>query len=369
MTPRYETTLWQSLSEHGLVTGDEPTRTDDNAPWYVRTMLGIAGWIGALFMLGAVFSGIAMLFDSAIAAGVLGLIACVLAIVIYRSLRNNDFMAQFGFAISLAGQGLLIFSMLQGLQLFDNGDAFIQQIHLLAMMLVVLQSVLFLMIPNYLHRIWSGVVGIAALTFLMIQFGLYPFTTFILLAATAIIWLNEFSWVKHGSKVQALGYSCVFVCFAHLITDNQVLDFSRFWHDFFGVTPLGGALGIMIASLLLGLVLLAVVLVLLKRASLSIMSGKGLAAILLAILIAVIGIRAPGITIGLVFVLLGYAHGNKVLTGIGLVTLLVFLSQFYYQLNLTLLYKSLVLFFSGIALILVRQLMHYFWPRVESDNA
>ncbi len=369
MTPRHETILWRSLSEKGLVAGDEPAQTEGNAPWYVRTMLGIAGWVGALFMLGAVFSGIAMLFDSAVAAGVLGLIACILAVIIYRSLRNNDFMAQFGFAISLAGQGLLVFSTIQGLQLFKNEDAFSQKINLLAMILVGLQSILFLMIPNYLHRIWSGVIGIAALTFLLSELGLYPFTLFLLLAAAATIWLQEFTWAKHGSKVQALGYSFVFVCFAHLITQNKTLGFNRFWGELFGVSPLGGALGITLSSLALGIVLLAVVLVLIKRAKLSVISGKGIAVILLAILIAVIGIKAPGITIGLVFVLLGHAHGNKVLTGIGLVTLIAFLSQFYYQLDLTLLQKSLVLFFSGAALIIVRQLMHYFWPKVESKNA
>lgn len=369
MTVRYETTLWQRLSEHNLVTGDEPARTEDSAPWYVRTMLGIAGWVGALFMLGALFSGIAMIVDSALAAGVLGAMACLFAVIIYRMVRNNDFMAQFGFAISLAGQGLLVFSMLQGLQLFEGGEDYINQIRLLALMLAVLQVVLFLMIPNFLHRIWSGVIGIAAITFLLIQFGLYPFTTTLLLAATAIVWLQEFKWAKYSSMIQALGYSLVLVCFAHLITDNHVFGLSQFWQVTFGVRPLGGALGSNLTALLSGGVLLVVVWVVLQRTQLKLMSGKGLGALLLALLIAVVGVRTPGITIALVFVLLGYAHGNKVLTGMGLVTLVVFLSQFYYQLNFTLLQKSLVLFFSGIALLVVRQMMHVFWPKTESNDA
>ena len=369
MTVRYETKLWQRLAKNDLVKGEEPLLAEDGGPWYVRAMLGIAGWIGALFMLGALFSGFAMLFDSALAAGVLGLVACIVSVVIYRSLKNNDFMAQFGFAISLAGQGLLIFSMLQGLQLFEGGEEFIGQIRLLAFTLVVLQAILFLMIPNFLHRIWSGVIGLGALTFLMIQFGLYPLTLAILLAAVAIFWLQEFSWAKYSSMVQALGYSFVFVCFAHLVTENQVLGMSRFWQEAFGVAPLGGAWGYTVAALLLGVVLVAVVFVLLKRAGIKPISDMGLPALLLALLMALVGIRAPGISIALVFVLIGYAHGNRVLTGIGLVTLVVFLSQFYYQLNLTLLQKSLVLFFSGIALLLLRQLMHYLWPNRESDHA
>jgi len=369
MTVRYETTLWQRLSDNGLVVGDEPARTEDSAPWYVRTMLGIAGWVGALFLLGALFSGITMLVDSAFADGILGTMACLFAIIIYRIIRNNDFMGQFGFAISLAGQGLLVFSLMRGLQLFEGGEAFINQIRLLALMLSILQTILFLMIPNFLHRIWSGVICIGAITFLLIQFGLYPFTSTLLLAGAAIVWLQEFKWAKYSAMVQALGYSLVFVCIAHLITDNHVLGLSQFWQQTFGVRPLGSVWGNNLTALLSGGVLLAVVWIVLQRVQLPLMSGKGLGALLLALLIAVVGIRTQGITIGLVFVLLGYAHGNKVLTGMGLVTLVLFLSQFYYQLNLTLLQKSLVLFFSGIALLVVRQMMHVFWPKTDSNNA
>jgi len=369
MTVRYEATLWQRLVDNHLVTGDEPARNEDSAPWYVRTMLGIAGWIGALFMLGALFSGFAMLFDSALAASVLGITACVLAIAIYRLVKNSDFMAQFGFAISLAGQGLLVFSFLKGLELFEGGEAFISQLRLLAAMLVVLQIILFLAIPNFLHRIWSGVMGIGAATFLLIQLGLYPFTAVLLLAAAAIVWLQEFTWAKYSSMVQALGYSLVFVCFAHLVADNQVLGLSQFWQQTFGVTPLGGAYGSTLAALLLGGVLLGVVGVLLTRAQVNLMSGVGLGALALAALIAVVGTRTPGITIGLVFVLLGYAHGNKILLGVGLLTLIVFVSQFYYQLNFTLLQKSLILFLSGLALLVVRQLMQMFWPKLVASDA
>lgn len=369
MTVRYETTLWKKLAENGLVAGEEPALVEDSAPWYVRTMLGIAGWIGALFMLGALFSGFWSFFESEIASGVLGLIACFVAILIYRSMKHNDFMAQFGFAISLAGQGLLTFGMLQGLELFEGGDEFIGRVRLLALIMVVLQLILFIMIPNFLHRIWSGVIGIGALTFLMIQFGFYPFSLAVLLAAAAIVWLKEFEWAKYNSMVQALGYSLVFVCFIHLVTENHVIGMSRFWQETFGVTALGGAWGNNLSSFLLGFVLIAVVFVLLTRAKVKWLSGKGIAALFLALFIAVLGIWTPGITIALVFVILGYAHGNKVLTGVGLVTLVIFMSQFYYQLELTLLYKSLVLVVSGLALLLIRQLMKSFWSQQENSNA
>ena len=59
-TPR--DALWAQLRDGGLVEGDLPEVGDARAPWFVRVMLGIAGWIGALFLLGFVGAGFAFVF-------------------------------------------------------------------------------------------------------------------------------------------------------------------------------------------------------------------------------------------------------------------------------------------------------------------
>ena len=42
---------WAQLKEAGLVEGEQPQAADVTTPWYVQAMLGIAGWIGAMFLL------------------------------------------------------------------------------------------------------------------------------------------------------------------------------------------------------------------------------------------------------------------------------------------------------------------------------
>ena len=42
---------WQTLLDAGLVSGAEPPAGKLESPWYVRLMLGVAGWIAALFLL------------------------------------------------------------------------------------------------------------------------------------------------------------------------------------------------------------------------------------------------------------------------------------------------------------------------------
>lgn len=362
--------LWQKLLSNGLVNGEEPEVTQGGSPWYVRVMLGIAGWVGALFLLGSVFGGLALLLltSSVPAVGALGVIACFLAVIIYRSTKQNDFAEQFAFAVSLAGQALLVFSILSGLDLFRNTNEFVSQVQLVAMLSAVLQLVLFLLVPNYLHRIWSALIGVGAVVFLLNQFGLYPFTLSLVLAAAVAVWLQEFRWVKHGEMLRALGYSLVIVSIFHLLTQNYFWEGGRFWQNIFGIEPLGGQTGELLASLALGLVLIVLVLTLLKRGAVALTNRIGIASLVLAVLVALIGVYAPGITVGLVIVLLGFSQGNTILTGLGLVTVVVFVSQFYYLLHLTLLEKSVLLVVSGLGLLAVRQVLRHFWPK-EISNA
>lgn len=359
--------LWQKLLTQGLVTGEEPEFNDDTAPWYVRTMLGIAGWVGAILLLGALFGGFALLTDSAVVAGMLGAGACLVAVIIYRATHHNDFAKQFAFAVSLAGQALLVYSILKGLNLFQDTEAFISRVRQVAMVLVVLQTILFLVVPNILHRTWSALIGVGAAVFLLNQYGLYPFTLAITLAAGTMLWLQEFHWAKYGEMLRALGYSLIIVSISHLLTQNHFWDDGRFWQNVFGIQSLGGAVGEWLASLCLGVILIALVFVLLKRGEIALGSSISIASLVLAVLVTLIGLQAPGITVGIVVVLLGYSRGNTILTGLGLVTLVVFISQFYYLLHLTLLQKSILLFGSGLVLLAVRQVLKHFWPKGAAD--
>ena len=56
--------LWSDLRQAGLVSGGAPPTDEDETPWYVRTMLGVAGWIAALFLLGFVGAGFAFVIKS-----------------------------------------------------------------------------------------------------------------------------------------------------------------------------------------------------------------------------------------------------------------------------------------------------------------
>jgi uncharacterized membrane protein len=59
---------------------------------------------------------------------------------------------------------------------------------------------------------------------------------------------------------------------------------------------------------------------------------------------------------------IGFANGNRILAGLGILALLGYLSHYYYSLQLTLLEKSGVLASTGIALLAAWLLVHRYWP-------
>ena len=73
---------------------------------------------------------------------------------------------------------------------------------------------------------------------------------------------------------------------------------------------------------------------------------------LLAVLIPTI--PAPGIAFSLLVIALGFFRAHKVLLTLGLVSLVAFTIAFYYNMHLSLLWKSLALFLAGLALLGLR---------------
>ena len=143
--------LWTRLAEEGLVSGEVPAAEAAGAPWPVRTMMGVAGWLGALFLLGFMGALISGLFRNAQLGAVLGLLCCGAAYAIYASMPRNDFAGQFALAVSMAGQALVFMAMTETRR---GGE---HTAELLAF--AVFQALLAAIVPNFLHRVLATVAA------------------------------------------------------------------------------------------------------------------------------------------------------------------------------------------------------------------
>jgi hypothetical protein len=118
-----------------------------------------------------------------------------------------------------------------------------------------------------------------------------------------------------------------------------------------------------------GLVFVYVAWQLRGRAGVKVDSPGGIFTLGAAIVIALCGLVAPGISAAILVLALGFANGNRVLMGLGLLAFGGYLSHFYYQLSSTLLVKSIVLTGTGVALLALRWTIERFLPTEEETNA
>ena len=327
--------LWQKLGAAGLVQGEVPAAADTPAPWYVRVMLGIAGWLGAMFLLGFVGAGLAFVFRSEAAALVVGALCCGAAYMIFRVGKRNDLAAQFGLAVSLAGQVMFAYGLHEGLT--GDGPTFFIAI-------AIFEAVLAAVIANFVHRVWSSLAAALALSYALSGMGLFGVGNAVTAAAVALLWLDEPNWAPRGSMWRPIAYGLVF---AFLLPDGSMFG----WYlarDPGDMVILPGIFWVRRAAI--GAVLVFVVYRLLTRdgGASPTMESAALAA---AGLVALTALKAPGVAAALIVLVLGFAGGNRALMGLGVAALLGYLSQFYYSLQATLLVKSIALAATGLLLI------------------
>ena len=229
------------------------------------------------------------------------------------------------------------------------------------------QGLLFALMPNFVHRVWAAGTTTVALCFAMGGLDLHALALPLITAGLVVVWLQEFQHARRGELLRAGGYG--------LALAAMFLSFMNAgsWNDWYGrdnkpmdpVTAQGLAYA---GRALTALVMVGVAVLLLRRERVATGSGAGKVALTLAVVLALASVKAPGLAPATAILLLGFANGNRVLTGLGIVALLAYLSHYYYVLDATLLEKSVIMLVTGIALLGLRVASHRWWPSLKEDT-
>lgn len=344
--------LWDHLTEKHLVIGEMGLVPDASSPWFVRVMLGFAGWIGALFMLGFVGAALTFIVRSSTASLMAGALICVGAAVIFRVSKGQDFAVQFGLATSFAGQALFIYGLMETFK-WGNGFSYV--------CITIFMAVLAAIVANEIHRAATAFASAVSLGLALWWYGVPYLAPALITAAMAVIWLHEFSWANRGPVLRPIGYSLVL---AALYSNGVLLmhGYSLLLGRGAGGSPVLAKLSYWTGVLVIGAVFLYTAYRLVAREGFSIRDRPAQTALLAAATVAVVSYKAPGLATGLAIVLLGYANANRVLAGLGVFSLIAYLSIYYYQLQTTLLVKSASLIITGIVLLVARFALGRLWP-------
>lgn len=349
--------LWNYFSTAGIVTGQIPQAIESDSPWYVRVMLGFAGWLGALFLL--LFFGFALgsFFRNSGSLLVVGAIICVLAALLLK-ISKTDFAAQFGLAVSFAGQALFAIGLL---------GIFKQENRVLGLLAFsISECLLVYCVHNSVHRVLTATAAAIALCFTLAELGMFSLALPLLMAGFAFLWLNEPCWPNRDRAAAHTGYG---IALAALYCTSAPMIRHLMWigygHQNTWFT--GTAMYWLRLATLCG-VTLWVIIALLKREQARFDAPAVRCALIATVFIAALSFKAPGILTGLIIVILGFANGNRVLWGLGIFSLLVYLSQYYYMMQETLLVKSGILFATGAAMLGMLVFMRFFCRTSESTE-
>ncbi|MES0491437.1 MAG: DUF4401 domain-containing protein [Leptospirales bacterium] len=333
--------FWKNLEAAGLVEGTIPEAEAPDSPWFVKVLLGFSAWLGALFLFGFMALGFWDIIDNSVAAFILGAVMIGIAFtVLFNS--KNVFLEHFSLAISLAGQCLIAVSFM------DMGETNIW------LLLALFQVPLAIFMPNFIHKVLSSYFAAFSVSMALNSSGEPYIISGILMAVVAYFWLNEFRYPKQMSKMRAMGYGFTLA----LVHVKSFEPYSA-----------GGVTGLFsnkqfelwfapwMGEIIAGGVLLYVVWQLLRRNNLSISEPITVMVLLGTLFFCSVSIVVFGISAATLIILLGFASSNRVLLGLGIISLLYFISIYYYTLTSTLMEKSLYLLVLGLLLIFMRWLM------------
>lgn len=327
--------LFAALYREGHVTSPEPPQiemTHSAGSWYTRVLMGFMGWLGGLFVLGFLGALIAGVFNNSALMMIIAVLMFAGSFSIYRAAPANDFATQFALAASICAQvvATIAFSNAIGHRV-DNVS--------IAWFVAVMQIALVFVMPNVLHRLLSTMFAVVAL-FIAAEKGLLvPVLDATLSLALVMLVRTESSLVVMGRRLLAepvingLAIALLLRGTAHV--------------TFLGASPwLPFALNsaIVFAVALVGWVVL-------NTGRLAMVPRS--AAVLAAIVYGAVTWHAPGLIASALVLLVAFGSGRRALTAFGLVALVAYLSIFYYQMQMTLATKSMVLALSGASLMVM----------------
>ena len=353
--------LWKLLKQAELVAGDTPNDQPLESPWYVKILLAFSGWLAAIFILGFFFTLFSRLYKNTPLSISIGTALIAGAFIILKQ-KGNEFLEHLALAISLAGQALIVV----GLERFYRSSNPAE----IWLIIAIIQVPLALFMPNYVHRVFSSFIagiGFAAALYYFQEAITAPtiYGAFLMLI-TALVWLNEFKFPRHIKTLQAIGYGLVLALI--VIKASNIFVYQDFWRHTVGDVGVSQWFQPWMGELLLSLVTLFVVWKLLQKTPAKPSQTAMILALIGTLVLTLLSLEAQGLVLGVMILLLGFSASNRILIGLGVISLLFFVSSYYYFLGNTLLDKSITLLILGIALIAGHFLVQKFLPKNQTEG-
>jgi uncharacterized membrane-anchored protein len=339
--------FWNQLVEAELADGTMPITNEIHIPWYIRFMQGFAGWLAALFLLGFFGTAFSFLFHKPTGGLLISVgILCSVGAYVLIKFQRNDFFDQLGMAFSLCGQLMVAIGLFFLLKVESKVAFFILGIY---------QLTLAWLVPQYGHRVLTTSFGLLAVLIGLNLSGFYAIGSAVIAIVLSFIWLKEKSWGRLRNIWEPIGYGVAIT----IVFSSGFLISGKFFlresiHDGSGWLFEQAEL---INSVLIALVFVNLVVLLLKENKVKFDSKTAVLSYVMAIGLVLISFKIYGISTGLLLLIIGFSRQRISLIVLGGFAIVSFFSWYYYNLQATLLFKSVTLVILGVCLLLGKYIL------------
>ncbi len=318
-------------------------------PWFITTLIGISAWLSVVLFL--IFIFLSHIIDDASSAILVGFILLVVTVFLQYLYKNRLFISQLSLALNLTGQILFI----GGIAIAD------ENIVAAALMTWFLEILLIFIYKNSILRFLAVLIATVAALVMLYEFRLYQWIhiVIILLAAgSSWYWLAESDHLTDKMMTwlyQPLGYGFVIalqmVLLLSILPDTPNIPNITWWYSTVGLT----------------IILIMLEIYLLDGYDILMSASQSYAIFISTLLVCILLYQSPGIIASIIILVLGFQRGNRVLMGLAIIFMTLFIVAFYYHLNITLLMKSITLITTGIALLGLRFGFKYIYPVPQGE--
>ncbi len=306
---------------------------ETSIPWFLNALIVISAWMSVLFLV-LFFLLFIRETDLLIPSGFL-LIVTTVYLQFLKTQTNSFFLNQLILPFNLTGQ---IF--------FIAGIAIEEDIETAAFTTFIMALVLIVIYRDAILRFLSVLLATSAILLLCYEFEIYEAIHFLIVlmaAATIWYWINQAQHLHNkitAELYEPLRYGFVIalqlLLLLSILPKSQWIPPITWWFSSLGLTAL----------------LLALEYYLLQKNLASFIKRNAIFAS--TILIGLLLYQAPGIIAAIILLLLAFQRSNRVLMGIAIICMTVFFVAYYYNLNITLLMKSISLISAGTGLLILR---------------
>ncbi len=333
-------------------------QSEARSPWFISLFFGMSGILASLFFIGflTLLLDNTGLLDSTLALFIIGGILSVIGGFLFYNarIRHSPFWNSLAFAITLAGQGYIAYALL--------ASEIAEPLNI--MLLLLVQLLMTVVIPNFVYRLLSATLALVCLLYLLNYYHLSEVSLGLLALITSVTHLQRYrlaafiptKWRMNALEItNAIGYASAYV----LLSVSVYFIAAEYGNSFDSLDSYGEAFSYnyYLAQGLLTLASLYAAYLILKRYQVKLRSTAGLLISAVIVLLGIMSIYVSGLLATSLIIIIATANSQRVLLGLGVIASVGYIFWYYYQLDTSLLVKSASMLVIGIALLLLRWLL------------